>query len=184
MTSDFQRRRSLALLAFPVAASLVAPLPADAAGVAAPTVSFDTWMRVNTLIQTYADCIDRVDFDGLEKIFTPDADYEYGLGLAAHGRTGIREFLASILARYTGTMTFMSTPNITHGPTPGTYTSWTSFMADHNWKNGNHHSVYGRYVDEFQPDKDTGALLIARRRVVSQLSENDPASRYKLERNG
>lgn len=183
MTSEFQRRGALALFALPVATSLLASSPAEAATEEASPVSVDVWMRVNRLVQTYSDCIDRVDFDGLLKIFTTDAAYEFGPGLAAHGRAGIREFLTPILARYTGTITFMSTPNVTQGSTAGTYVSWTSFMANHNWKNGNHHSVYGRYVDEFQPDKESGALLIARRRVVSQLSENDGTPRYLLDRN-
>lgn len=184
MNEAFQRRGALALLAAPFAATLAMPGPTKAATEAAPPVTFDVWLRVNTLIQTYADCIDRVDFDGLERIFTSDAVYEYGIDLAAKGRTGIREFLAPILAKYTGTMTFMSTPNVSPGATPGTYASWTSFTANHNWKNGHHHTVMGRYVDELQLDKETGALLIARRRVVSQMTEGDLTKRFTLARNG
>ena len=184
MTTDVQRRGALALLAFPVAASLIASSAAEAAGDDAAPVPVETWLRVNSLVQGYADCIDRVDFDGLMKVFTSDAAYEFGPGLSANGHGGIRDFLSPILARYTGTITFMSTPNVTHGPTPGTYTSWTNFMANHNWKNGNHHAVYGRYVDDLRPETGTGPLLIARRRVVSQLSENDGPPRYLLDRNG
>ena len=177
-----QRRGALALLAVPVAASVAATARAQPPAEGASPVTFETWLRVNTLIQTYADCVDRADLSELKLIFTPTAAYEYGPGLAANGHDGIRDFLSPILDRYARMMTMMATPAITPGATPGTYSSWTSFIAHHEWKNGRHHTVEGRYVDEHVPDPASGELLIARRRIVAQITDSDPAPRFWLER--
>jgi hypothetical protein len=182
MVGDLERRGALALLAIPLGAALVAPSSAKAAPVAAPPVTFDTWLQVNTLVQTYSDCLDRLDFNGLVKIFTEDATYDYAPGAVKVGRSAIRDFLEAALISQARTIHFVGVPAITPGKDQGTYSSWTSFMARHEGKNGQNHTVYGRYVDALQPNPDSGSLLIARRKVVSQISEGTTGQRYWLER--
>ena len=57
-------------------------------------------------------------------------------------------------------------------------------MARHEGKNGQNHTVYGRYLDVFEPDPASGELLIARRKVVTQIAEGAGGERYWLERTG
>ena len=141
-------------------------------------------MQVSTLGQTYSDCCDRLDFDGLEKIFTPDATYDYAPGSVKVGRAAISSFLKAALVSQARTIHFVGAPAISVGTDPGTYTSWMSVMARHEGRNGENHTVYGRYLDLLQPDPDSGALLIARRRVVTQIAEGVGAGnpRYWLDR--
>ncbi len=184
MQRDFERRGALALLALPIGTALAASaraesVPAPATGAA---VSFATWLQANTLVQTYSDCCDRLDFDGLVKIFTADATYDYAPGAVKVGRAAIRDFLQAALVTQARTIHFVGVPAITPGTAPGTYSSWTSVMARHEGKNGQNHTVYGRYLDDFVPDPASGGLLIARRKVVTQIAEGAGGERYWLDR--
>ena len=180
MTDHTNRRSALALLALPLAAGLAIPSRAEASP--APAITFETWLQVSTLVQTYCDCLDRLDFEGLAKIFTPDATYDYAPNAVKTGRAAITAFLQAALVTQAHTIHFVASPAITPGSAPGAYNAWTSFMARHEGKNGQNHTVYGRYVDSFQPDPATGALLIARRKVVSQIAEGTTGERYWLDR--
>ncbi len=183
---NFERRGALALLAFPLGAALAAPARAAAAPETGEPISFAVWLQANALVQTYSDCCDRLDFVGLAKIFTPDATYDYAPGATKVGRAAICALLQAALVTQARTIHFVGVPAITPGTTPGTYSSWTSVMARHEGKNGQNHTVYGRYLDVFQPDPKSGELLIARRQVVTQIAEGEGAGapRYWLERGG
>ena len=178
---DLERRSALALLALPMGIAMTTSSSA-ASSVTSSPVTFDVWMQINTLVQTYSDCLDRLDFEGLVKIFTPDAVYDYAPGATKTGRQDIAEFLRSALVTQARTIHFVGVPAITPGGTAGTFSSWTSVMARHEGRNGQNHTVYGRYVDLLQPDPGTGALLIARRKVVSQIAEGTSGQRYWLDR--
>ena len=180
MRSDVERRSALALLAIPLGAAMAAPLRAEAAPAAA--ITFETWLQIDRLCKTYSDCLDRLDFDGLEKIFTEDATYDYAPGATKVGRKAIREFLEAALVTQAHTIHFVGTPSITPGTAPGTYSAWSSVMARHEGKNGQNHTVYGRYVDQLQPDPTSGALLIGNRKVLTQIAEGAAGQRYWLDR--
>ena len=182
MLGDIERRGALALLAVPVGAALATAARAEGAPASTSPVTFDIWIQANRLVQTYSDCLDRLDFDGLVKIFTEDATYDYAPGAVKVGRKAIRDFLEAALVTQAHTIHFVGVPAISPGEAPGTYTSWTSVMARHEGKNGQNHTVYGRYVDWFQPDAGTGALLIQRRKVLTQIAEGTAGERYWLAR--
>ena len=82
------------------------------------------------------------------------------------------------------TIHFVGAAAVSAGADAGTYTSWMSVMARHEGKDGQNHTVYGRYVDLLQPDPASGALLIARRKVFTQIAEGVGAGnpRYWLDR--
>lgn len=184
MEHGIERRSALALLAVPVGVALAASARAEVKPASSPQVTFDVWMQVNTLGQTYSDCVDRLDFDGLEQIFTADATYDYAPGSVKVGRSAISEFLKKALVTQAHTIHFVGVPAVTVGRESGTYTSWMSVMARHEGKNGENHTVYARYVDLLTPDPSSGALLIARRKVITQIAEGVGAGnpRYWLER--
>ena len=182
MQHDFERRGALALLALPLGAALAATAHAEGAPAPGAPVSFAAWLQANTLVQTYSDCCDRLDFDGLGKIFTADATYDYAPGAVKVGRAVICDFLQAALVTQARTIHFVGVPAITPGAAPGTYSSWTSVVARHEGKNGQNHTVYGRYLDEFVPDGASGGLLIARRKVVTQIAEGAGGNRYWLDR--
>lgn len=185
MLRYLKRRGALALAAVPVAAALVASARAQVKPVASSPVTFDVWTQINTLGQTYSDCLDRLDFAGLVKIFSADATYDYAPGSVKVGRETIAAFLKGALITQARTIHFVGVPAVSVGLDPGTYTSWMSVMARHEDKNGENHTVYARYLDLLQPDPDSGALLIARRKVVTQIAEGVGAGnpRYWLDRN-
>ena len=184
MGRGFERRDALTLLAVPLSAALAVSARAEIKPANNQAVTFDAWMQVNALGQTYSDCCDRLDFDGLQKIFTADATYDYAPGSVKVGRSAISDFLKTALVTQARTIHFVGVPAVSMGTDPGTYTSWMSVMARHEGKNGENHTVYGRYLDLLQPDPGSGALLIARRRVVTQIAEGVGAGnpRYWLDR--
>ena len=184
MLHDLERRGALALLAVPIGAALVASARAEVKPATASPVSFDVWFQVDALGKTYSDCLDRLDFDGLGKIFALDATYDYAPGSVKVGRAAITDFLKAALVTQVHTIHFVGGPAISVGTDPGTYTSWMSVMARHEGRNGENHTVYGRYLDLLQPDPGSGALLIARRKVFTQIAEGVGAGnpRYWLNR--
>ena len=182
MPGDVERRSALALLAVPVGAMLAVSVRAEAAPAPPSPVTFDVWLQVSTLCHTYSDCLDRLDFDGLVNIFTEDATYDYAPGAVKVGRKSIRDFLQAALTTQAHTIHFIGTPAVSPGPTPGTYSSWSSVMARHEGKNGQNHTVYGRYVDSLEPDPASGRLLIARRKVITQIAEGTAGERYWIDR--
>ena len=184
MGHDFERRSALALLAVPIGAALASSARAEVKSPINSAITFDVWMQVNALGQTYSDCVDRLDFEGLEKIFTADATYDYAPNSVKVGRSAISDFLKKALVTQARTIHFVGAPAISVGTDAGTYTSWMSVMARHEGRNGENHTVYGRYLDLLQPDPASGALLIARRRVVTQIAEGVGAGnpRYWLDR--
>ena len=178
----FERRNTLWLWAFSVGMAAAAPLRAETTSPAASPVTFDIWMQVSKLVQTYSDCCDRLDFERLTTIFTPDAVYDYAPGMTKTGRADIAAFLRAALVTQSHTIHFVGSPAVTPGDTPGTFSSWTQVIARHEGKNGQNHTVYGRYVDTLQPDPASGLLLIARRKVVTQIAEGTAGDRYWLDR--
>ncbi len=184
MLHDLKRRGALALAALPIGIALTRPAQAEEKPAGSPPVTFDVWIQAAALGQTYSDCLDRLDFEGLGKIFTADATYDYAPGAVKVGRVAIAEFLKGALVTQARTIHFVSAPAVSAGTEPGTYTSWMSVMARHEGKNGQNHTVYGRYVDLLQPDAASGALLIARRKVFTQIAEGAGADnpRYWLDR--
>ena len=184
MLHGFERRNALALLAIPIGAAFASSARAEVKPEPAPPVSFSVWLQINALGQTYSDCVDRLDFEDLTTIFTEDATYDYAPGAVKVGRTAIIDFLKGALETQARTIHFVGVPDISVGSDPGTYTAWSSVMARHEGKNGKNHTVYGRYSDLLKPDSVSGVLLIARRKVVTQIAEGEGAGnpRYWLNR--
>lgn len=186
MSHGLSRRGGLALAVLPLGAALATSARAEVKPATASAVTFDVWLQVSTLGQTYCDCLDRLDFEGLVKIFTADATYDYAPGSTKVGGAAIAELLKGALVTQARTIHFVGAPAVRVGTEPGTYTAWTSVMARHEGKNGQNHTVYGRYVDLLQPDPASGTLLIARRKVFTQIAEGVGAGnpRYWLDRGG
>ncbi len=193
MSFDTGRRglfsRGALALALPLLGGSVAaaarkydPASPDRAGVGAADVDFATWNRINNLVHTYADCMDRLDMNGLGAIFLPAAIYDYKPGMVMHGREALKAGFLKTLGAYQRTWHMMSAPTVKRGERPGTYEGTTYFVARHEHRDGGFHAVYGRYADRYEPDTVTGELLIANRKVIAQMSEGDVGDRYWLPR--
>ena len=115
--AKFERRSALAFWAFPFGMAATTPARAETNPTPA-SVMFDVWLQVNKLVKTYADCCDRLDFERLQTIFTPDAVYDYAPGSTKTGRANISDFLRSALVTQSHTIHFVSSPDVTPGDAP------------------------------------------------------------------
>jgi ketosteroid isomerase-like protein len=170
------------LAAIAIGATATAPARADVPPPAdEDDVPFQVWSAVKTLTQSYADCVDRFDLDGLLAIFAPDAVYDYAPGLMMRGRTEIAAGAKKSLAGVERSSHTVGPPVVRRGDEPGTYVSRVYFFAYHQHTDGGHHTAWGRYLDVFSPDA-SNRLLISRRKTVSHVTENMTGTRYWLSR--
>jgi len=182
-TVDFGRRRALDGIAAAEALPLIGGSPAPTRLQASAEIDFGTWSRINMVVQAYADCMDRLDYDGLANVFTPDGVFDYTPDLIMRGRAAIRDTAANVLVVIARSSHLVGAPTVTHAETPGTYNAVSYFMAKHEWKeSGKQQTLHGRYVDAFVPDAATGQLLIGYRKVFAHVGENDSGTHYWLPR--
>ena len=140
-------------------------------------ISFETWMRVNKVLQAYADALDRADIAALLALFTPDAIWDYSLGTVRQGHDAIRGFFEERLRAFERTSHNVSPPTVRRGSEKGAYESTAYFMAAHLLRDGTRYTVWGRYVDVFRL-VDSG-LLISRRGVIAHVTEGT-SRKYNL----
>jgi ketosteroid isomerase-like protein len=178
-----KREMMTAIVAGSVGAALSASPATQAAPVtvSAPDIPFEVWASVNRATQTYADCVDRFDIDGLVALFTPDCVYDYAPGLVMKGRDAVAAGARRSLANVVRSSHSVGPPTVVFGDSPGTYHSTVYFTAYHQQKDGGEHTVYGRYIDDFRSD-GPHVLLIAHRLTVGHAQVGTSAQRHWLER--
>ncbi len=175
---DISKRRILAVAALGVAEASSARSAAPAPG---ESVSFQVWSAINAATQGYADCLDRFDMEALGALFAPDCVYDYSPGLIMNGREAVVAGARKSLAGVARSSHSVGPPVVTAASGRGAYASVVYFTAYHEQKDGGRHTVWGRYVDRFEPG-DGGRLLIAHRQTLSHAAEGTTAPRYWLPR--
>jgi ketosteroid isomerase-like protein len=172
---DLNKRQILA------AAALAGGSVSSARAAEPPAVSFAVWSQVNAATQGYADCLDRFDMDGLRQIFAADCVYEYSPSLTMTGQDEVVAGARKSLAGVAKSSHFVGPPNVQAGPEPGLYSSVVYFTAFHEQKDGDHHTMWGRYVDVFKPDA-SGRLRIWRRQTLAHVAEGPNTPHFWLMR--
>ena len=138
------------------------------------------WHRINALLQSYADAVDRGDIAAILNVFSADAVWDYRPGLSFHGRHEIGGFFAERLAVYERTSHHIGSPLVSAGGGRGEYRSTAYFSALHRLKDQSRYTVYGRYVDVVTvDDADT---RIKSRRIIAHVLEDSDKAYYMLER--
>lgn len=139
----------------------------------------DRWAAVNTLLQTYADAIDRADIVALVALFTEDGIWEHGPATALRGRREIREHLLHMFPRYHRTSHHVGPPVVSADPgDTSSLNSTAYFIAAHELTDGGRSTVYGRYVDDISEDRE--GLLFRRRQIIAHVTEGVDDSRFRF----
>ena len=127
-------------------------------------------LEVGDRVLAYARAVDRKRLDQVAECFTPDCAYEGALGTGTI--TDALATLAGAFERYTTTMHFMGTQNVTcDGDTARTVTYCIAYHVRHD---GRHLTAGVRYCDDLV--RTTDGWRIARRVVRTDWSRDDAAS--------
>ena len=139
------------------------------------------WMRVNDVVQAYADAIDRGNIPAILALFTPDAVWEYSPSTIRQGHGEIDLFFRERMGKFARTSHNVSPPVVRRAG-PDSLDSTAYFQGKHLLRDGSMYCVWGRYVDRLT--EAGGALLIARRAVVAHVTEGTDRAYTMLPRVG
>lgn len=139
-----------------------------------------TWLEVNTVLQSYADALDRADVPALIALFTPTAKWEYSPGKVHEGHAAIITFFGERLPTFARSSHHVGPPVLSAAQAGGQLRSTAYYIAAHLLTDGSRYTVHGRYVDELT--REGGNLLICRRQVIAHLTEGTQRAYNFVER--
>jgi uncharacterized protein (TIGR02246 family) len=123
-------------------------------------------LRVQRLLQNYADAIDRGDAAAVAALFSADGRWDHDAATQLQGRAAILHHLRQGLPRFAQAHHHVGPARIER-LADGALQSTAYFIATHVLRGGESYTVWGRYVDRI----DEGAeLQIAQRQTVVHLS--------------
>ena len=125
------------------------------------------FIDVVRVLQSYSNALDRGDIDGILKLFTPDAVWDYSKDEQRQGHEQIRAFFAERLTVFAKTHHLVGPPIIDHLAS-GEMESTAYFTATHHLSDDSRYVVNGRYVDLLVRRDDR--ILIARRKLVAHVT--------------
>lgn len=143
-------------------------------------VAFADWLRVNDVLQAYADAIDRGDIPAILSVFTKDAIWDYSPTVSRQGHAAIDLFFQERMSVWSRTSHNVGPPVVRRAPAPDAFVSTAYLNAKHVLKDGTRYEGWARYVDRLRPVG--GRLLIARRAVVAHVFEGTSRSYTMLPR--
>ena len=139
------------------------------------------WIEVNSVLQRYADALDRADVPGILSLFTSDARWDYAPGSYFIGHEQISAFFQHRLSDFVRASHHISPAVVRKSASESdTYESVAYFIATHLLKKEERYLLYGRYVDTFV--KTERGLLIKARRLIAHVTEGTKRSYYFLDR--
>ncbi len=144
------------------------------------TIDIGDWIRVNEILQAYADAVDRGDVDKIMTLFTRDAVWDSTPGAPRKGYDAISDFFRGRFQHFVSTSHHVGPPNVRRDPKDNSLEATSYFLNKHDQKDGVPYTIYGRFVDHFV--ELGGELLIKRRLVIVHVAEGTDRVYNKLPR--
>jgi len=136
------------------------------------------WIRINDVLQAYADAVDRGDVDKIMTLFTPDAVWDSTPGAPREGYEAIADFFRGRFQHFVSTSHHVGPPTVRRGANGLEAVSY--FINKHDQKDGVPYTIYGRFADQFV--ESGGKLLIKHRLVIVHVAEGTSRVYNKLPR--
>jgi len=140
------------------------------------TIDFDTWLKINALLQSYCEAIDGRDAELLAMVFAKDAVLDLSPDVQVSGRTAIVKGTRTMFENKVQTSHHIGTPRLSRNEDGWGATTYA--IVANRPPTGPGYTMYGRYEDLII--QEASSFVIKSRKIICHVVDGDGPDRNWL----